>query len=479
MKKDESRQMKKDEKTKAKMIGRDDWFRMVDNAFREVLINRAEEKDTESLWNIIKDDYELLKWASTIVTTPTGNNLNGKYIVDYILKNHMEDVAKKTRVRITRAIVDNTDIQQLVANPLLDFRNKDTFLLLLVENPSIRLSKADRDKIAKDIAGDNYASHGFRTYDIRYWILKNPNWSYDEKQSLIKRFWPDPKEFDTFVETLEFNILNDDVNVDNEDFDFCQKYDYTLGELENMYGSREEAERIMAEIDFCRRLRIMMTPEGRKQATLVDHIFKQVNGTINEIGYEPTPIEDEDIVEDDEYVENPTYEIDRNAILFARESYGRLYSLNDLRVVAEDLSSDVANNYFARRIAKDILRDLGYSVFDRDSTYMARCYKSMVNTTIFLDRNLEDEPTPWGKKEAIWFFARQMGLIDKRLIDYIGDMKIFRDKIMPDVFSFISPMSNDGRDEVQAKEMYRTDKGKYLDFMKRAIAIKSQGREEN
>ena len=206
-------------------------------------------------------------------------------------------------------------------------------MILLVENPSIRLSKADRDKIAKDVVGDNYGFHGFRTYDIRYWILKNPNWSYDEKQSLIKKFWPDPKEFDTFVEKLEFDILNDDVNVNNEDFDFCQKYDYSLGELENMYGSREEAERIMADIDFCRRLRIMMTPEGKEQATLVDHIFKQVNGTMNEIGYEPTPIEDEDIVEDDEYVEAPTYEIDRDAILFAKESYRRLYNLNDLRSI--------------------------------------------------------------------------------------------------------------------------------------------------
>ena len=114
--------MRNNEKSRVKMIGRDDWFRTVDNAFREVLVNRAEEKDTESLWNSIKDDYELLKWASTIVKTPTGNDtLNGRYIVDYILKNHMDDVAKKTRVRITRAIVDNTDIQQLVANPLLDF----------------------------------------------------------------------------------------------------------------------------------------------------------------------------------------------------------------------------------------------------------------------------------------------------------------------------------------------------------------------
>ena len=32
-------------------------------------------------------------------------------------------------------------------------------------------------------------AHGVGEYDIRYYILKNPNWSVEEKQKLIYDFW--------------------------------------------------------------------------------------------------------------------------------------------------------------------------------------------------------------------------------------------------------------------------------------------------
>lgn len=47
-------------------------------------------------------------------------------------------------------------------------------------------------------------AHGNGDFDIRYWILRNPNWTLDEKQKLIMDFWADDDVYDETLEQWEW-----------------------------------------------------------------------------------------------------------------------------------------------------------------------------------------------------------------------------------------------------------------------------------
>ena len=51
-------------------------------------------------------------------------------------------------------------------------------------------------------------AHGSGDFDIRYWILRNPNWSLEEKQKLIMDFWYDDEEYDEVLERWELDYKN-------------------------------------------------------------------------------------------------------------------------------------------------------------------------------------------------------------------------------------------------------------------------------
>lgn len=55
-------------------------------------------------------------------------------------------------------------------------------------------------------------AHGSGDFDIRYWILRNPNWSLDEKKKLILNFWVYDEEYDETLEQLEWGIVTDHLN---------------------------------------------------------------------------------------------------------------------------------------------------------------------------------------------------------------------------------------------------------------------------
>ena len=103
----------------------------------------------------------------------------------------------------------------------------------------------------------NTQAHGEGAFDIRYYILRNPNWTLEEKQKLIMDFWYDDETYDEYLEQWEWGIVNDSVNYRGRDLplmDKFQLYDYSYDILLQFYGDKEVTDRIWDEIQFCKQM---------------------------------------------------------------------------------------------------------------------------------------------------------------------------------------------------------------------------------
>lgn len=99
--------------------------------------------------------------------------------------------------------------------------------------------------------------HGTGEFDIRYHILRNPNWSLEEKQKLIRDFWCDAETYDEYLEQWEWGIINDSANFEDNHVSQLEKFDlyeYSYEVLLKFYGDKETTDRIWDEIQFCKQM---------------------------------------------------------------------------------------------------------------------------------------------------------------------------------------------------------------------------------
>lgn len=107
-------------------------------------------------------------------------------------------------------------------------------------------------------------AHGQGAYDIRYHILRNSNWTKDEKKKLIDEFWYNPNTYEAYLDRWQWGIINDASSQDIE-LDICYLYDYTYEDiLELSSNDKEKADRIWDEINFCRTIRELKVPSYLK-----------------------------------------------------------------------------------------------------------------------------------------------------------------------------------------------------------------------
>ena len=111
-------------------------------------------------------------------------------------------------------------------------------------------------------------AHGTGEFDIRYHILRNPNWTLEEKQKLIMDFWSWDKAYDNCFEQWEWNIVNDEANFRRNFISPMEPfmlYDYTYNGLLKFYGDKETTDRICDELNFCRTMKKLRTPRYLKE----------------------------------------------------------------------------------------------------------------------------------------------------------------------------------------------------------------------
>lgn len=282
----------------------------------------------EDIWNNIKSNPEILREVVKVRRDKHDQRdlVKGLAIAEAVLIDY-ESVDKIAYNDLIKNIYSNTDIARIVINGVSN--GGYSFLLMSLWNPNLKLNddqKAfavneamnkigttrwkERKEIfsksldAMGVSDDNTAfididgsinpigektgteyfnylvsscsdvqAHGIGVFDIRYCILKNPNWNLAEKQKLIMDFWYDYEEYDEHLEEWEWNIVNDTANYKNEILPLISKdelYEYTYDMLLNIYGNKKKADRIWEEIQFCKQMH-----ELRPQQWELEYVLKR------------------------------------------------------------------------------------------------------------------------------------------------------------------------------------------------------------
>lgn len=267
-------------------------------------------EDAEQLWNEIKNNREVLELAIKPTKDKLDNcdTVGASAICESILVDY-DGVPEDIYQKFIDLIYSNREIARIVPNGY--YNGGDSFLLLSLLNPKLKLTE-DQKVFAVDEAmnkrgttryedimnkrseeldekgitdektvfvemggavnpiGEKSAAmytaglfdalshsqaHGLGIYDIRYWILRNPNWTRIEKQQLVIDFWAYDEEYDELLEEWEWGIINDSDNLDANSELVIEKdtlYEITCDELLERIANKEEALRLWNEIEFCK-----------------------------------------------------------------------------------------------------------------------------------------------------------------------------------------------------------------------------------
>ena len=227
--------------------------------------------NSKEIWDEIRLDRDIL--CEAIELENDNESLKGISIASLIL-DYPEQVDEDIYSQLINTIYSNKDIARISID-----NEGNTFLFKTLKNFDLDLTddqkhfavseamqmhgttlyKSEMEKFASNVDdGESVRhfdtlEHGIGDFDIRYFILRNPNWSITEKSKLIYDFFVGDQEYDNRLRAWELDIVNDDANYDEIGLlDKDILYDYNLSDLTKIYHNEEIAKRIMNEIKFCK-----------------------------------------------------------------------------------------------------------------------------------------------------------------------------------------------------------------------------------
>lgn len=225
----------------------------------------------EEIWDKIKNNKEVLKEAIKLTKDKFGQRdlVKGLTISESILVDY-PNVDSEIYQELVNLIYSNPQIARIVLGGYSG--NRDSFLLMTLWNHNLKLTEEQKvfavDEAMKTIS-DNLA-HGRGDFDIRYWILRNPNWSLDEKQKLVMDFWTDDEEYDETLEQWEWSVVNDNDNFKGNPFPPFDKYvlfnDWTYEMLLEYHQNKEITDRIWKEMEFCKQMHLLRPQQWELQS---------------------------------------------------------------------------------------------------------------------------------------------------------------------------------------------------------------------
>ena len=111
-------------------------------------------------------------------------------------------------------------------------------------------------RLVVDYFSDSQA-HGKDEFDIRYYILKNNNWSETEKKLLVYEFWQDDKKYEKAIRAWECNVMEKFRYVDdlNNYLDIDELYYMSFDDLYEKYGFYDDFYENYNELCFCKMIR--------------------------------------------------------------------------------------------------------------------------------------------------------------------------------------------------------------------------------
>ena len=275
----------------------------LDNELYYAMYGLEKDKDASTLWEKIKSNPEILREAVKIKRNKwnNGDEVNGLAICNAMLIDY-ENVDACAYNELIKNIYSNTDIARTVIKGASN--GGYSFLLMSLWNNNIKLTKKQKtfaineamnkigtiryenklndydllDKYFKNIFTflSNTQVHGYGDFDIRYWILKNPNWTLNEKQKLIMDFWASDDCYNETLEQWQWAIVNDSANYKGEllpQFDKDEMYNYSYDELLKFYGDKNTTDRIYSEIQFCKQMH-NLRPQCEKESSIQKILIK-------------------------------------------------------------------------------------------------------------------------------------------------------------------------------------------------------------
>ena len=268
--------------------------------------------DPEEIWKRIKTNKDLLEWAIKPEKDKFGDGdlVNGLAICDTILSDY-KNVDKDIYTELVNLIYSNEQIARIVLD---GYGNGGySYLLMTLWNFNLKLTPAQKEFAVNEAmnkigtvkhqsvmnecskrldekgitdettvyikfggsvnpvgakTGNMYMAemivllsdtqaHGRGSFDIRYWILRNPNWSLDEKRKLIMDFWSNDEVYDETLEQWEWGIVNSYASYNGKSipqFDKFEMYQLSYEQLLALFGDKDTADTIWAEIQFCKQM---------------------------------------------------------------------------------------------------------------------------------------------------------------------------------------------------------------------------------
>lgn len=302
-----------------------DTFKIDEILYRDRYIKHCYE-DYNFVWDIIKNDRDILNKAIEVKRDKFNENDTFTHlaIVELMLINY-EDVPSDIYNKLVNLIYSNTDLARIVLDGAAN--GGYSFLLYTLFNYDLELtqemkefahseamnkigttlwrrkrheysSSLDEAGVSDDItvnmnidgmdlpigakSGCEYLhymfstlsdelAHGTGEYDIRYHILRNPNWSVEEKEKLVYEFFESQETYDEFLELWEWGIINDYVNYINDCVPCLDKSDlyyYSFEDLCDIYGNIDTAKYIYDEIQFCKLMHKIRPQEWENEFVL-------------------------------------------------------------------------------------------------------------------------------------------------------------------------------------------------------------------
>ena len=195
-----------------------------------------------------------LEWATEIVKDKFGHYyLNGETICSEMLANY-DDVDINIYNDFVNKIYVDKELARMVVGKCSG-SNIYSFLTLTLQNPSLVLTEEEKEYVIEETFNKEASAHTAygNDFNIKYWILKNNNWSKEEKEELVLKLYPEAYEYELALEQWKYSVINDYRNFKGHtlsQLNMEKLLDYTYDDLLNLYGNKDDALEIWSEIEF-------------------------------------------------------------------------------------------------------------------------------------------------------------------------------------------------------------------------------------
>lgn len=256
----------------------------LENALYGAIYGVPQTGDFKTIWNEIKKNPELMRQAVQVKRNKwnTGDTLEAITIADTMLVDYQSSDPEAYQ-SLVQTVFQNKDIARMV----LDGASNGgySFLLMCLWNPTVKLSEEQKQfaeeeamyKAGTTLSKEEKVSspngslpwaHGRGAYDIRYQILRNPNWSEAEKERLIYAFFKEDDYYREMLNDWEWGVVNDSFQEDNlPSLEIDTLYEETLDSLEKRFQDKKRAKALWDEIEFCRLMIKLRPPYPEKKYT--------------------------------------------------------------------------------------------------------------------------------------------------------------------------------------------------------------------